>query len=76
MADDKNGVPLDEDQLNALVDHLKQEEEAARESRLSSVESLRQWMLEHPMLSHVANSANFAQYAPALLQMLQRVFGI
>ncbi|MBI1385581.1 MAG: hypothetical protein GC150_11785 [Rhizobiales bacterium] len=72
----KDEIPIGDDDLDQLVGQLQSEEEAARKSRLGSIESLRQWLLETGSLSHIAQSTNFAQYAPALLQMLQRLLGV
>ncbi len=67
---------LDEADLNQLVEHLEAEEATARQSTLSSLESLEMWIATHPALRQMAVVENFAQVGPALLTVLRKLLGL
>jgi len=73
---DEDEIPLSREELDALVGHLQEEEDAARKARVSSLESFKAWLIAHPALNKIPAMENFSQFAPALLTMVQRLFGI
>ena len=62
-------------ELEQLVEQLKQEEAHSQQARLSSVESLRQWISEHPGLQQPTLMETLAVYGPAVLELLRKVMG-
>jgi hypothetical protein len=78
MSDPKEHLPgeLPQAEFERLVQQLNQEEAQAREARLSSVESLRRWISQHPALQQPTLMETVAVYGPALLEILRRVMGL
>jgi hypothetical protein len=68
--------PLDEAQLNELIQHLQSEEEASRASALESVESLQLWLTSHPALRQMVIVDSVDQIGPAVLSFLRAMLGL
>lgn len=64
------------EELDQLVEQLKQEEGHSAEATLSSMESLQLWIMSHPGLQQPGIYELFNQYGPALLQVLRRLIGL
>jgi hypothetical protein len=82
-----SGLALEEDQmpepneadnedLQRLVDHLKEQEITAEDATLSNMESLQAWIMAHPGLQQPGIYEMINQYGPALLQVLRRMVGL
>lgn len=76
MSTGNDHPPIDEEQLNAIVEQLRSEEEASREATLSSLDSFKVWLANHPALAGSPVTENLAQIAPALLTLVQRLLGM
>ena len=76
MQKDDDDLPLDEAQLNELVQHLQTEEEASRASALEFVESLQLWLTSHPALRQMAIVELVSEIGPAVLSFLRAMLGL
>jgi hypothetical protein len=67
---------LKEEELHRLVEHLKSEELEADDARLTSVDSLKAWIAEHPTLQQAGAMEIVQLYGPAILEMIRRMLGM
>lgn len=72
----KDADKLQEQELNRLVEHLKSEELQADDARLSSVDSLKAWIAEHPTLQQAGTMEVVQLYGPAILEVIKRMLGM
>lgn len=72
----KDPDKLQEQELNRLVEHLKSEELQADDARLSSVDSLKAWIAEHPTLQQAGTMEVVQLYGPAILEVIKRMLGM
>jgi hypothetical protein len=66
---------LPQEELDRLVQQLKDEEVHAEDARLSSVESLKLWVQTHPALQQLGVIEAINQYGPAVLDLVRRLLG-
>jgi hypothetical protein len=63
-------------EMEQLLGHLQAEEVQAEDARLSSLESLQQWVSTHPALRQMNVFENLHQFGPAFLEVVKRLVGL
>ncbi len=76
MTTESEKPPVSQEELDALVGHLQSEETAAREATLSSLDSFKLWVMNHPVLGNSGVAENLAAIAPALFTVVRRLLGM
>ncbi len=78
MSDLPEDLPgeLPQGDFERLVQHLQDEEVQAQQARVSSVESLKVWVSQHPTLQQTTLMETITVYGPAFLEILRRVLGL
>jgi hypothetical protein len=67
---------LPPDDFDRLVLHLKEEEAHDQAARVSSIESLKGWLANHPALQQPSLMEAIAVYGPAFLEIVRRALGL
>ena len=76
MSEDDPKMALDDEQMKALVGHLKTEEQTSLESTLKSVSSLQAWISQHPAMRQMPIVDSFSEIGPTILRVLRILLGL
>ena len=78
MAEPQTGPSAgpDDDKLARIAEHLQAEEVHSDDARLSSLESLEMWIMQHPALSQPGIYEMINEYGPAILTVIRRLLGL
>lgn len=76
MAAEEEIKGLPPELMGELLQHLQSDEAASQASTLESLDSLQDWMSNHPALRQMAVVEQFSDIGPSLLSFLRLMLGI
>jgi len=69
-------APIPQDEIDKLVEHLREEEVQAEDARLNSLESFELWVATHPALRQMQIVDSLKEIGPAILEVVKRLLGL